>query len=85
MDRLLADAQARFSDNEWVANIIAAMTELARSRSRERMMKEAMYSSSKLRHRLAARDEASSVQFSVDGAEPPAYLRRKPLQGKKDL
>lgn len=47
-------------------------------------MKEMMYSSSKLRSRLAAKDE--SIAFSVaESASVPAYLRRKPAQGKGDV
>lgn len=83
VDRLLADAQARFAHNDWVAGILMAMTALARERSRERMMKQSMYSSSKLDARLAARDE---IRMRLDVAgETPAYLRRKSMQGKRDL
>ena len=82
VDGTLVDARARFAGNEWVAGILEAMTDLAQSRSRERMMKEAMYTSSKLSSRLAAKDEVSS---SASSAEVPAYLRRKRQQGKADL
>jgi hypothetical protein len=58
------------------------MAEVAQSRSRERMMKEARYSSAKLNSRLASTDE---LHLSVSAEDVPAYLRRKPLQGKKDL
>ena len=47
-------------------------------------MKEMMYSSGKLRNRLASKDE--SAAFSVaEGMAGPAYLRRKPAQGKGDV
>jgi hypothetical protein len=40
-----------------------------------------MYSSAKLRDRLAARDEA--LQFSMAAeVDVPAFLRRKAVQGK---
>lgn len=80
VDRLLADALERFSGNEWLTGILQAMTVLARSRSRERVAKESMYTSVRLSSRLAAKAE-SGIQFSAN--EGPAYLRRKVLQGKK--
>lgn len=82
VDSMLADARKRFAGNEWVAGILEAMTALAQSRSRERMMKEAMYSSSKLSNRLAAKDE---VAFCLVADAGPAYLRRKRQQGKGDV
>jgi hypothetical protein len=44
-------------------------------------MKESRYSASRLSYRLSAKEE-SSIVFSDD---VPAYLRRKPEQGKGDL
>jgi len=82
VQRLLADAQERFAGNEWVAEMLKSMADVARSRSRERMMKEAMYSSSRLNTRLAAKDE---LNLRSNEDELAAYMRRKPLQGKKDL
>jgi hypothetical protein len=79
---MLADARKRFAGNEWVAGILEAMTALAQSRSRERMMKEARYSSSRLSSRLAAKDE---VAFSLVADAGPAYLRRKRQQGKGEV
>ena len=82
VDGMLVDARKRFAGNEWVSGILEAMAVLAQSRSRERMMKEAMYSSSKLSNRLTAKDE---VAFSVVADAGPAYLRRKRQQGKGEL
>ena len=82
VDGLLLEAGCEFAGNEWVAAVLAAMTEIAQSRSRERMMKEALYSSTKVRSRLSAKDE--DLQFSVarESGAGPAYLRRKSSQGK---
>ena len=82
VDGQLEEARRQFAGNEWVAAVLSAMKEIAESRSRERMMKESMYSASKLRSRLSAKDE--DVRFSVvrESFEQPLYLRRKPLQGK---
>nr|WP_256735107.1 VWA domain-containing protein [Variovorax sp. dw_954] len=82
VDRLLAEAQECFKRSEWVGSILSAMSAIARSRSRDRMMKEARYSSMKLNSRLASKDETGSPMNLED---LPAYLRRKPLQGKRDL
>lgn len=81
VDRLLAEAEAEFAGNEWVAGMLQAMGIVAQSRSQARMMKEAKYSASKLSSRLAAKDE---IQFSRTAEVVPAYLRRKDLQGKAD-
>ena len=57
---------------------------IADSRSRERMMKESMYSSGKLRSRLVAKDEDIQFSAAMESIDKPAYLRRKPSQGKGD-
>ena len=49
------------------------------------MMKESMYSASKLRSRLSAKDEDVSFSVAAESIERPAYLRRKPSQGKGDV
>ena len=82
VDKLLADAQARFVGNPWLVGILEAMVEVAASRSRERMTKEAMYSSSRLNMRLAEKNEA---RFCTSDEAAPAYLRRKKLQGKREV
>jgi len=68
-----------------VAAVLRAMTEIAASRSRERMMKEAIYSSGKLRSRLSAKDEDVLFSLARESTEVPAYLRRKAEQGKGDV
>ncbi len=85
VDRLLEEASRQFAGNEWVAAVLAAMKEIAESRSRERMMKESMYSASKLRSRLSAKDEDISFSVASESIERPTYLRRKPSQGKGDV
>jgi hypothetical protein len=52
VDRLLAEAQRQLAGNAWVAGVVASITSIATSRSRERLRKEAMYSSEKLVNRL---------------------------------
>ena len=84
VDKQLEEASRRFAGNEWVVAMLEAMRSIAANRERERAMKEMMYSSSKLRSRLAAKDEG--LKFCASEAmSAPAYLRRKPSQGKGDV
>jgi Ca-activated chloride channel family protein len=85
VDRLLEDARRQFAGNAWVGAMLEAMKSIADSRSRERMMKESMYSSGKLRSRLVAKDEEVQFSIAADSSAQPAYLRRKPSQGKGDV
>ena len=85
VDGLLTQAHRQFAGNAWVAAVLASMTSVAASRARERLSKEAMYSSEKLVNRLASKLERLSASGPVDDAELPAYLRRKPAQGKGQL
>ena len=78
---LLTEAEQRFAGNEWVAGVLASMRHLAEAKSRERFMKESMYSSSKMRTRLSAVSE----QLSLAEGDKPAYLRRKVAEGKAEF
>lgn len=82
VDRLLEEAQRRFGNHEWLAAVLASMQQIAASRSRERLRKEALYSASSMNHRLSEKD--APIHFSVtdESTSKPSYLRRKPSQGK---
>jgi Ca-activated chloride channel family protein len=82
VDRLLKEASHQFAGNAWVAAVLVAMKEIAETRSRERMMKESVYSSARLRSRLSAKDEEINFSAAAESSTQPAYLRRKPSQGK---
>lgn len=84
VDALLEAASRQFAGNGWVAAMLEAMRTIAAGRERQRAMKEMMYSSSKLRSRLAAKDESMAF-CAAESASVPAYLRRKPAQGKGDV
>jgi hypothetical protein len=83
VDSLLEVASRQFAGNEWVAAVLEAMRSIAATRDRERVRKEALYSSSTFGSRLAAKFE-SSTTLPIDGEVVAAYLRRKPAQGKAD-
>jgi Ca-activated chloride channel family protein len=85
VDRLLEEASRQFAGNEWVGAMLEAMKSIADSRSRERLMKESMYSSGKLRSRLVAKDEDVQFSAAMESIDRPSYLRRKPSQGKGDV
>jgi Ca-activated chloride channel family protein len=81
VDALLEAASRQFAGNEWVEAVLVAMGAIAVGRERDRAMKEMMYSSGKLRSRLAAKNEGT-VFCVAESVEVPAYLRRKAEQGK---
>ena len=85
VDRLLEEASRQFAGNDWVTAMLAAMKEIAQGRMRERMMKESMYSSTRLRSRLVAKAEDAEFSAAVESTDLPAYLRRKRSQGKSDV
>ena len=85
VDRLLKDAGRQFAGNKWVGAMLGAMKSIADSRSRERIMKVSTYSSGKLRSRLVVKDEDVQFCATIEASEKPAYLRRKPAQGKADV
>lgn len=80
--KLLAEASQQYAGNPWVAGMLEAMRRIADAGEHERMRKELLYSSERLGARLAAKDEALRAWSPEDDAGP-AYLRRKPAQGKK--
>lgn len=65
-----------------MAAMLDAMTRIAQSRSRERMMKGSRYSSARLSSRLVSRDEDIRFSPAMESAYVPTYLRRKVEQGK---
>lgn len=84
VDALLESSSRAFAGNEWVAAVLEAMRSIAVGREREHAMKEMMYSSRKLRSRLAAKDEVAALSLQEEGLVP-AYLRRKVEQGKGEV
>jgi len=78
VDRLLEAASRRFAGSPWVVAMLESMRRLAASRERERTAKEMLYSSGRLRSRLAAKRE--SVCFSV--AEEQAAPAFSPACGR---
>ncbi len=78
--RLVDEAATRFAAHDWAAAIIATMRRLIGERDKRLAMKEASFSSRSMSVRLARRDESASVREDLQNV--PAFLRRKPEQGK---
>ena len=81
VDRLLAEAEQRFAGNDWVSSVVEAIRTVAKSRSRERFMKEALYSASSFSQRLADKDEGIELMEATKAM----YLRRKRSRGKAEF
>jgi Ca-activated chloride channel homolog len=77
---LVDEAAARFAKHEWAAAIIATMRRLIGERDKRLAMKEAQFSRRQMNVRLSRRDE-EAAQYRADESLP-AFLRRKPEQGK---
>ena len=75
---MLATARDRFATSEWVRTILDEMSRIIETREAHFSAKEASYVSSKLGRRLALQNEPL---FASDQSIP-AFLRRKPRQGK---
>jgi len=80
IEAMLAEAQRKFADHPWVADVLEAMTQIARQRDRARFSKEALYSGSSMGSRLSAKDE--DLSSLVEESASPSFLRRKRSQGK---
>jgi Ca-activated chloride channel family protein len=79
IDRILAEARARFADNPWLQQVLETLVGIARQRNVEAMAKEAMYSSSRMHSRLTPKEDMLSMDSEADMA---SYLRRKTAQGR---
>jgi hydroxypyruvate isomerase len=77
VDALLKQAVALGVDNPWVAGVVGELSQLAKRRDQMTFMKEAAYSSTRMRGRMTAVNE--KVESLMDA---PLFLRRKMSQGK---
>lgn len=79
VDEILSEIQRLGVDNVWIRNVERELKLLARRRDRAQFSKEARYASRKMRSRLASLED-SAEDLELNG---PAFLRRKPAQGKR--
>lgn len=79
--RLMGKLEERSRENPWLAETVAYLRKLMERRDHEAMEKELMYSSDKLKNRVASLDD--SVVFSMEFENiKPAYMRKKVTQGR---
>lgn len=76
----LAQARQMSIDNPWLERVVTELEGLASQRDELMFRKEVMYSSRRMRSRMA------HVNESIDPSsmDAPDYLRRKPAQGKAE-
>lgn len=79
--RLMGKLEERSRENPWLAETVSYLRKLLERRDHEAMEKELMYSSDKLKNRVASLDD--SVVFSMEFESiKPAYMRKKVTQGR---
>lgn len=84
VEALLHEAREELAENPWVAQSIETLSRLAARREIEGFSKEAMYSTRKMRSRLADSRPGSEANWEAfSESAKPTYLRRKMAQGKR--
>ena len=79
-EQLASDAAVRFAPHEWAAAVLASIRRLIGERDKRLSSKEAAYARRLMNMRLSARNEPKFSAADEDSI--PAFLRRKPEQGK---
>ena len=81
VERLMRKLEERSTENPWLAETVRYLRKLLERRDHEAMEKELMYSSDKLKNRVA--DLNDSVMFCMsEEAVKPAFMRKKVSQGR---
>lgn len=69
--------------NAWVEESVQSLQALARSRNREGFSKEALYKGTRMRTRMASREEFSGSWSLEEESAKASYLRRKSEEGRR--
>jgi Ca-activated chloride channel family protein len=81
VERLMRKLEERSAENPWLAETVRYLRVLLERRDHEEMEKELMYSSDKLKNRVADLDD--TVRFCMNAeAVKPAFMRKKVTQGR---
>ena len=81
VERLMVKLDERSRENPWLAETVNYLRKLLERRDHEAMEKELMYSSDKLKNRVA--DLNDSMSFCMmEEAVKPAFMRKKVTQGR---
>jgi len=81
VERLMAKLEERARENPWLAETVSYLRKLLERRDHEAMEKELMYSSDKLKNRIAELDDVMMFCADVEAVKP-AFLRKKAVQGR---
>ena len=81
VERMLDELRDRAQDNPWLQATVGVLANLLANRDHERMEKELMYSSNRMKSRLSEVDEGQ-FQSMQDELGKDAYTRRKSYQGR---
>jgi Ca-activated chloride channel family protein len=83
VDALLAKARREAKNNPWLEEVVEALQAYANEREAEHLAKEALFSSNRLRNRLADANATCGDFLANEESGKVAYLRRKREQGKR--
>lgn len=81
VERLMAQLEERSRNNPWLSETVSYLRKLLERRDYETMEKELMYSSDKLKNRVADLDDTVMFSMSAEAAKP-AFMRKKVSQGR---
>jgi len=81
VERLMAKLEERARENPWLAETVSYLRKLLERRDREAMEKELMYSSDKLKNRIADLDDTMFFCMRAESVKP-AFMRKKVMQGR---
>ena len=81
VERLMARLEERSRENPWLAETVSYLRKLLERRDHEAMEKELMYSSDKLKNRIAELDDSVLYCMSAEAIKP-AFMRKKVSQGR---
>ena len=81
VERLMTKLEERSSENPWLAETVRYLRILLERRDHEAMEKELMYSSDKLKNRVADLDDSVSFCMEYESVKP-AFMRKKVAQGR---
>ena len=79
--RLMGKLEERSRENPWLAETVSYLRKLLERRDHEAMEKELMYSSGKLKNRVADLND-TVLYCMMEEAVKPAFMRKKVSQGR---
>jgi len=81
VERLMRKLEERSRENPWLAETVNYLSKLLERRDHEAMEKELMYSSDKLKNRIASLEDSAAFSMEYENIRP-AFMRKKVTQGR---